>query len=185
MADYQRIISLLVGGHSYREIEDIVGCSHRDIGRASRVVALHEVTDPGTITSEQLSDWFPDGHRRVSAEYDQPELNKVLAAMKAARHFTLLQAWRRYTDQPSSLGLKKYGYSQFCALFAAHVQTHDLVATLHHEPGKVMFVDWAGDTLTILDAASGALTRAYLFTAVLPYSGVVFVRACLSMQSPD
>lgn len=95
-----------------------------------------------------------------------------------------MQAWRRYTDQPAAGGLKKYGYSQFCALFAEHVHAHDLVATLHHDPGKAMFVDWAGDTLELVDAASGEVTRAYLFTAVLPYSGVIFVRAYSSMKSP-
>ncbi|WP_225735947.1 IS21 family transposase [Gulosibacter chungangensis] len=78
----------------------------------------------------------------------------------------------------------KYGYSQFCALFATYVDTHDLVATLHHDPGKVMFIDWAGDTLSLVDAASGALTTAYLFTAVLPFSGVIFVSASVSMKSP-
>ncbi|MEI2643159.1 MAG: hypothetical protein V9G10_12765 [Candidatus Nanopelagicales bacterium] len=45
----------------------------------------------------------------------------------------------------------------------------DLVATLHHEPGRAMLVDWAGDTLDLVDAVTGQVSKAYLFVAVLPY----------------
>ena len=34
-----------------------------------------------------------------------------------------------------------------------------------------MLVDWAGDTIEVLDEGSGAVTRAVVFVAVLPYSG--------------
>lgn len=102
--------------------------------------------------------------------------------MRAQRHFTLLMAWRRYADARTPG--KKYGYAQFCALFADYVRRNDLVATLHHEPGRAMLVDWAGDTIDLVDAASGEITRAVLFVAVLPYSGALFCRAYLDMKSP-
>ena len=111
--------------------------------------------------------------------------------MKAQRHFTLLMAWRRYADSTTSVGAagasgtRRYGYAQFCALFADYVRTNDLVATLHHEPGRAMLVDWAGDTIDVVDAASGEVTRAVLFVAVLPYSGALFCRAYLDMKSPS
>ncbi|MDQ1248638.1 MAG: hypothetical protein QG597_3011, partial [Actinomycetota bacterium] len=56
------------------------------------------------------------------------------------------------------------------------------VATLHHEPGRAMFVDWAGDTLPVADAVSGEVVKAYLFVAVLPFSGYVFCRAFTDMR---
>ena len=130
----------------------------------------------------------------VSAGYEQPDLAAVLAGMKAQRHFTLLMAWRRYADTTTTPtttasgatapAARKYGYAQFCALFADYVRTNDLVATLHHEPARAMLVDWAGDTLDLVDAASGEVTRAVLFVAVLPYSGALFCRAYLDMKSP-
>ena len=33
MADYRRILGLLLEGRSYREVVEIVGCSHRDVAR--------------------------------------------------------------------------------------------------------------------------------------------------------
>lgn len=117
----------------------------------------------------------------MSEEYEQPDLAAVLGAMKQNRHFTLLQAWRRYVDARS--GKKKYGYAQFCALFADYVRRNDLVATLHHEPGRAMLVDWAGDTLDLVDQVTGQVTRAVLFVAVLPFSGALFCRAYPNMKS--
>ncbi|MHA7245164.1 IS21 family transposase [Paeniglutamicibacter antarcticus] len=77
---------------------------------------------------------------------------------------------------------KKYGYIQFCQLFNNYAAVNEVVATLHHEPGRAMLVDWAGDTLALQDALTGELTKAYLFVAVLPYSGMVFCQAFTDMK---
>ncbi|MGL5857463.1 MAG: IS21 family transposase [Angustibacter sp.] len=191
MANYRKILELVLAGRSYGAIVEVVGCSRRDVSRVSKVIDERGVTAATVVSEEDLAGWFPDGRRMVSAGFDQPDLVAVLAAMKAARHFTLLMAWRRYADT-TALGTpgatmpaaKKYGYAQFCALFADYVRTNDLVATLHHEPARAMLVDWAGDTIDLVDAASGEVTRAVLFVAVLPYSGALFCRAYLNMKSP-
>ena len=107
----------------------------------------------------------------MSVDYERPDLDGVLAAMKANRHFTIRQAWGKYLADEFDRVKKKYGYSQYCALFAEHARTKDVVATLHHDPGRAMLVDWAGNTLEALDAVAGEVTRLYLFVAVLPYSG--------------
>ncbi len=184
MTDYRRIVVLLFEGRSYRDVVEVVGCSHRDVSRVRKVIEERGVTATTVVSEQDLAGWFPDGRRLVSATYEQPDLAAVLAGMKAQRHFTLLMAWRRYADTTTSVGARKYGYAQFCALFADYVRTNDLVATLRHEPGRAMLVDWAGDTVDLVDAASGEVVRAVLFVAVLPYSGVLFCRAYLDMKSP-
>ncbi|GAA4473553.1 IS21 family transposase [Enteractinococcus fodinae] len=107
----------------------------------------------------------------------------MLAAMRSNRFFTVLMAWRRYADADHGLQ-KPYGYSQFCALFANYVRSHDLVAVLRHEPGRAMLVDWVGPTMDIVDSVTGEITTAYVWVAVLPYSGVICCRAYLDMKSP-
>jgi len=182
MADYRKILLLVLQGRSYREIVVIAGCSHRDVARVTHEARGRGVTSAADVSDADLADWFPDGRRNVSDEYDQPDLSRVLAAMKQNRHFTLLLAWRRYVDTKNPG--KKYGYSQFCALFADYLRTHDLVAVLRHEPGRAMLVDWAGDTMDIIDTLTGEVTRAVLFVAVLPFSGAMFCRAFADMKSP-
>ncbi|MDH6235378.1 hypothetical protein [Cryobacterium sp. CG_9.6] len=128
MADYRRILGLLLEGRSYREVVEIAGCSHRDVARVRHEVQRRGVISTVAVSDVELAEWFPDGRRNVSEEYDQPDLSRVLASMKANRHFTLLLAWRRYVDTKDAG--KKYGYSQFCALFTDYLRTHDLVAVL-------------------------------------------------------
>lgn len=181
MANYRKIMDLLLSERSYRDIATIVGCSQRDIARTRRVINEHGITSSQSITDEDLTLWLPD-RRRVVDEYDQPDFEGVLDRRRHQRHFTLLQAWRRYTDAVSEK--KKYGYSQFCALFAEYVNRNDLVGVLHHEPGRAMLVDWAGDTLDIVDAVDGVVSKAYLFVAVLPYSGLIYCQAFLNMKTP-
>lgn len=103
--------------------------------------------------------------------------------MRENRHFTLQQAWSRYLASGTGNDGKKYRYSQYCALFAEHARVSDVVATLHHEPGRAMLVDWAGDTLEVVDAVIGEVTGVYLFVAVLPYSGAVFCHGYTDMTS--
>ena len=182
MADYRRILGLLLEGRSYREVVEIVGCSHRDVARVRQEAHERGLTSAVTVSDTELAEWFPDGRRKVSEEYDQPDLARILASMKANRHFTLLRAWRRYVDTKDAG--KKYGYSQFCALFTGYLRTHDLVAVLRHEPGRAMLVDWAGDTMDIVDTITGEVVRAILFVAVLPFSGMMFCRAYADMKSP-
>jgi transposase len=182
MANYRAILELVLAGRSYVEIVDIVRCSRRDVSKVKQAVLEHGVGSASAVTDAELAEWFPDGRRRVSDEYEHPDLARVLTSMRQNRHFTLLQAWRRYADA-SNTAKKKYGYSQFCALFADYVRTNDLVATLHHEPGRAMLVDWAGDTIDLVDAVTGEVTRAVLFVAVLPFSGALFCRAYTDMRS--
>lgn len=184
VANYRRIMELVLEGRSYGEIVAAVGCSRRDVSAVKKTLAARGMCAGSveSMTDAEIAGLFPDGRRRVSEEYEQPDYAAVLRSMKANRHFTLQQAWRRYVGGQGQG--KRYGYSQYCHLFAEYLRVNDLVATLHHEPGRAMLVDWAGDTIDVVDAVTGEVTRAYLFVAVLPFSGVVFCRAYPTMKSP-
>ncbi|HEX6681661.1 MAG TPA: IS21 family transposase [Candidatus Limnocylindrales bacterium] len=182
MADYRAIMTLVFKGRSYREIVEAVGCSHREVATAKKTITQHGIDARrlAEMSEVELSGLFPDGRAKVSADYDLPDFKRVASSMRSNRHFTLLQAWRGYVGSTSQL--RKYGYSQYCHLFGEFAARNDLVATLHHEPGRAMFVDWAGDTIPLLDGGGGEATPAYLFVAVLPFSGCVYCRAFIDMR---
>lgn len=184
MADYRKIMVLVLEGRSYGEIVETVGCSRRDVSVVKKTVTARGICAgvAESMTDAEVRALFPDGRRRVSEEYERPDYAAVLKSMKANRHFTLQQAWRRYLGADGQG--RKYGYSQYCHLFGEYLRVNDLVATLQHEPGRTMLVDWAGDTIDLVDAVTGSVTRAFLFVAVLPFSGMVFCRAYLNMKSP-
>ena len=53
---------------------------------------------------------------------------------------------------------------------------------LSHKPGEVMQVDWAGDTVAVIDTDTGEMIPVYVFVATLPYSGYSYVEAFFSMN---
>ena len=183
MADFRAIMSLVFKGRSYRQIVEAVGCSQRDVSAARKVITDRGITAArlAGLSDAELAGLFPDGRSGVSSGYDGPDFARVVASMRSNPHFTLLAAWRGYVGSVSEL--RKYGYSQYCHLFGQYAARNDLVATLHHEPGRAMFVDWAGDTIGLVDAAGGDPAVAYLFVAVLPFSGCVYCRAFTDMRT--
>jgi transposase len=182
--DYRRIMNLLLERRSYREIESLLGCSPKSVAAAKKQLDEHHITADrlAQLTDTELSALFPDGRSRVRAEYLEPDFGKVVASFKKNQHYTLLQGWRSYTGITSVL--RKYGYSQYCALFSEHVKKHDLTAVLKHTPGRTVFIDWAGDTIELVDAVTGETTKAYLFVTVLPYSGYLWCHAFTDMRMP-
>lgn len=160
MVNYRRqIVQLLLQQRSWAEIAQVAACSRRDISKVKKAIDSHGVRGAGEVSDEDLAAWFPDGRRSVAEVYERPDFEGVLAAQKAARHFTLQMAWQRYAEGPG--GKRKYGYSQFCALYADFVNRNDLAAVLHHEPGRAVFVDWAGDTMSLVDQVTGEVSKAY------------------------
>lgn len=188
MADYRKIMELILDGRSYATITETLGCSRREIAAAKKMITTRgglTRTLLASMTDAEVGGWFPDGRARVSDEYEQPAYDRVLASMRNNRHFTLQQAWSKYVAQAGDDDLKKYGYAQYCHLFSDYLRRNDLVATLRHEPGRAMLVDWAGDTLDLVDAVSGHVTKAIFFVAALPFSGMVFCHAYTDMKSPS
>ncbi len=57
-----------------------------------------------------------------------------------------------------------------------------MVLRQEHRAGEKMFVDWAGDTLPILDRRTSEIIPASLFVAVLGASTYTFARATLSQD---
>jgi len=53
---------------------------------------------------------------------------------------------------------------------------------LEHKPSENLQVDWAGQTAGITDTDTGERLPAYLFVAVLPYSGYAYTEAFLDMK---
>lgn len=53
---------------------------------------------------------------------------------------------------------------------------------LEHKPGETMQVDWAGQAAALVDTDTGERLAAYLFVAVLPYSGYAYTEVFPDMK---
>ena len=95
---------------------------------------------------------------------------------------TLSLLWVEYCEQCRQSGELPYKSTQFNKYYADYV--HKTKATMHleHKPGETMQVDWAGQTAALVDTDTGERLDAYLFVAVLPYSGYAYTEAFLDMK---
>jgi transposase len=70
-----------------------------------------------------------------------------------------------------------YGYSRFCELYRAWEGRLSPTMRQSHVAGERLFVDYAGTTMEVIDAASGEVLRAQLFVAVLGACNYTYAEA--------
>jgi transposase len=78
-----------------------------------------------------------------------------------------------------------YGYSQYCVIYRTWAKTLKRSMRQTHRAGEKLFVDYAGQTLAITDAATGEIKQAQVFVAVLGASNYTYAEATLTQRLPD
>jgi transposase len=98
--------------------------------------------------------------------------------LRSYKHVTLQLLWEEYREsRPGG-----FGYSRFCELYQRWKRNQDVVLRQEHRAGEKMFVDWAGDTISVYDRLTGEATPASLFVATLGASTYTFARAALNQN---
>src|SRR6516162_8613797 len=70
-----------------------------------------------------------------------------------------------------------YGYSRFCDLYGEWRKRITPTMRQTHMAGEKLFVDWAGDTIAVFDAATGEEHPAHIFVAALGASNYTYAEA--------
>jgi transposase len=120
----------------------------------AQLTAITHPRPPETPLSH-LPDWA-----HVHAELRRPNV-------------TLRLLWQEYIRVDPG-GLK---YSRFCERYQEWRKALEPTLRLVHVPGEKMFVDWAGQTVPIRNAADGTSQAASVFVAALGASGKIFAEA--------
>jgi transposase len=93
--------------------------------------------------------------------------------------------WEEYQRQHSEEGELAYKYTSFCVKYRAWAQALKRSMRQTHPAGERLFVDYAGQTVPIIDAASGEIRRAQIFVAVLGASNYTFACATATQTAAD
>jgi len=78
-----------------------------------------------------------------------------------------------------------YQYSWFCDQYRAWSAKLDVVMRQEHRAGEKLFVDYAGQTIEVVDRRTGEIRAAQIFVAVLGASSYTYAEATWSQQLPD
>src|SRR5206468_12411894 len=79
----------------------------------------------------------------------------------------------------------RYRYTQFCEVYRRWLRRRGLAMRQVHRAGAKLFVDYAGQKPTILDATTGEVIAVELFVAVLGASNYTSAGATRTRQAPD
>lgn len=96
-------------------------------------------------------------------------------------NMTLALVWEEYR----ATSVNGFGYSWFCDLYREWAGRLKPTLRQVHTAGERLFVDFAGQTMEVIDGASGEVTRAEIFVAVLGASSFIYAEATASQGLAD
>ena len=94
---------------------------------------------------------------------------------------TLGLLWQEYKQRHPD----GYQYSWFCKEYNKWRSKVDVVMRQHHRAGEKLFVDYAGQTVPVVDQSTGEERQAQIFVAVLGASNYTYAEATWSQSLSD
>jgi transposase len=123
---------------------------------------------------------FPTSVQSGSRVIPTPDWSLIHTELRK-KNVTLRLLWIEYREaQPDG-----YGYSQFCALYRQWAKRLKPSMRLSHKGGEKVFVDYAGQTVPIVDPHTGEVHPAQIFIGVLGASNYTYAEAHESQALPD
>ena len=120
---------------------------------------------------------FPVRETGNCPERQMPSMEYLFRELKS-KALTLQLLWYEY-KQANPEG---YQYSQFCNLYRQWVKKLDVTLRQEHRAGERLFIDYAGQTVPIVDRSTGEIIEAQIFLATLGASNYTYAEATLSQD---
>ena len=107
------------------------------------------------------------------------ELDRVVGIKRLSACLQLL--WDEYkAAHPQGIQ-----YTTFCVHYRAWFGKQELVMRQDHRAGEKLFVDYAGQTASVIDRETGEVRSAQIFVAVMGASNYTYAEATWSQRLPD
>jgi transposase len=170
-------------GMSRRLVGEATGIGKTAAGEYVRRAAVAGLSwqIPGEIDDAELERrLFPTTNAASPSARSGPNWSDIHAELKR-RGVTLALLWQECRAEHS----QGYAYSWFCERYGDWRRCISPTMRQTHVAGEKLFVDWAGDTLALFDAATGQERRAHIFVAALGASNYTYAEACWTETLPD
>lgn len=167
---------------SHERIARAVGISKGTVSKYVSLASAHGLTWP-----------LPDGMDEAALErtlfppqtsptrFVEPDGFAIHQSLKH-KGVTLQLLWAEYA---ATHGEQAYRYSQYCHHYHQWRKRQKRSLRQHHRAGEKAFIDYAGQTVPVVDRGSGEVRRAQVFVAVLGASSYTYAEATWTQSLPD
>jgi transposase len=164
-----------VQGLSMRSIARSLGVAYSSVQEALQKAEAAGLRWPlpAELDDEALARLLYPGNQGRPRRRPEPDWTTVDLELRR-KGVTRELVWLEYKQAHPVDGLQ---YAQFCVRYRQWRQTQDIALRQPYRAGEKMFVDYAGQTLPVLDRQTGERRTASLFLAALGASGMTFAEA--------
>ena len=177
MRKIRESLRLKAAGFTNREIAASTGAGKTTVYEVLARAEAHGLRWPlpDDLDDTRLEELlYPPASAAFAARRPVPDWREVHRELKRRdRHVTLRLVWLEWKEKNPD----GHGYSQFCHHYQGWLAGQDVVMRLSYRAGERCFVDFSGDTIEIVDPATGEATKADVFVGVLGCSGLLYAEA--------
>lgn len=185
MSKIRQIIRLHTQGMSKLRIAELTGISRNSLKKyiAKFIASGLTYEDLNGMLDKDLDVLFVKPEDSPSNPKVQaliqlfPKIDKELKRKGVTRQLL----WEGYIKEHPE-GLKISQFNHYYTLWKAQVNP---TMRMEHKAGDKMFVDFAGDKLSIVDKLSGEVKEVEVFVSILGASQLTYVEAVMSQQKED
>jgi len=172
----------LHGGLSYNEVGRCLKISKSVVGKYMSLARVAGVdwAIAQTLTDEELEARLYQPAVPRSSYQLAPDFANVHLELKRAG-VTLQLLWEEYAKDNALA----YKYTSFCVKYREWAMGLKRSMRQIHIAGEKLFVDYAGQTVPIIDATTGEITKAQIFVATFGASNYTFACATARQTTAD
>lgn len=177
------VLQLRAAGHSRNSI-----AKSQKMAKAS-VIAVFDAADERGIVYDDVGDkndaevyalLFPGKHSKESV-FEMPDWKLVHKELgKVGVTLEMLHA--EYAERCRASGGIAMSYTTFWRGYSGYVESQSVTSHIERKAGRSVEVDWSGPTMSLVDPATGEVSKVYLFVASLSYSRYDYVEPTLDMK---
>jgi len=170
-------------GLSHEKIGYVVGLSKGAVGKYVNLAKAEGITwplPPG-MDEAQLEARLFGGQNKPASKFAQPDFPVIHQELKR-KGVTLQLLWSEYAE---AHGERAYRYSQFCFHYQRWRKRQKRSMRQLHRAGEKLFIDYCGQTVPIVDGATGEIHPAQVFVAVLGASSYSYAEATWTQELPQ
>ena len=185
MLKLRQILRYYTQGTSKKQISEITGVSRNTLKRyINRFILLRLTYEHITSLSDhELEKLFIESSPKLPDERfgRLQQLLPDIEKQMSRKGVTLLGLWEQY----HAVNAPAYQYTQFKKYYHFYSNRVKPVMHMEHKAGDKMYIDFAGDKLSIVDTDSGEIKEVEVFAAILGCSQLTYVEAVMSQRKED